>query len=91
LEINWTVARQLAIELQGNVLFARYAQAPRLKIFNFGNANVGAEYNILEIFDDFQVAEPFEQDDVKQPVIYNRVLEKWERSSITAPVPDKHK
>jgi hypothetical protein len=65
LEIDWTVAGQLAIELQGNVLLARYAQASRLKIFNFGNANVGTEYNVLEIFNDFEEAEPFKHDDIQ--------------------------
>ncbi len=60
LEVNRTVAGQLAIELQGNVLLARYAQAASLEIFNLGDTNLGAEYNILEILDDFEIAEPFE-------------------------------
>ncbi len=64
LEVNRTVAGQLAIELQGNVLLARYAQASRLKIFDFGNTDIRAEYNVLEIFDDFEEAEPFEHDDI---------------------------
>jgi hypothetical protein len=65
LEIDWTVTGQLAIELQGNVLLARYAQAPGLKIFNFGNANVGTEYNVLEILDDFEEAEPLKDNDIQ--------------------------
>jgi hypothetical protein len=46
-EFNWTFPRQLAIKLQGDILLARYAQPASLKIFNFGSANLRAEYDVL--------------------------------------------
>jgi hypothetical protein len=89
-EINRTIAGQLAIELERNVLLARYAQAPRLKVFNFRNSDLGAENDVLEILDDFEIAEPFEHDDIKQAVIHNGLLEEWKRTSIQAPVSNEN-
>src|SRR5438874_9055752 len=89
-EINRTVARQLAIDLQGNVLFACDAEVPSLKILDLRNADVGAEYNILQVFDDFEIAEPFKHNDVEQSVVYYRVLKKWERPSIQPTISNKY-
>src|SRR5439155_24279562 len=89
LEINRTGAGQLAVKLRGNVLVARYAQALGLKIFNFGNTDLRTEYNVLQVLYDFEEAEAFEYDDIKQPVIYNGVFEKWERSAVKPPVADE--
>ena len=66
LEFNRTVASELAVKLQGDILLARYAQSASLKIFNFRSADFGAEYNILEILDYFEIAEPFEHNDIEQ-------------------------
>ena len=90
-EFNRTIAGELAIKLQGNILLARYAQAASLKIFNFRSADFGAEYDVLEIFDDFEIAEPFEHDDIKQAIIDDGVLEKRERPAVKAPVSDENK
>src|SRR6266480_5166960 len=91
LKINRAIAREFAIELQGYVLFARYAQLPRLKIFDFRNLNVGTEYNVLEILDDFEIAEPSEDDDVKQAIIQNSMFKKWEGPSVKAPIANENK
>ena len=66
-------------------------QLPRLKKFDFRNLNVGAEYNVLEISDDFEIAEPFEDDDVKQAIIDDSLFKKREGPSVKAPVSDKNK
>jgi len=91
LELNRTITRQFAVEFNRNILLARYTQAPSLKIFNFWNMNVRAEYNVLEILNDFEVTEPFEYNHIKQTIIDTRVFEKWERPSVKAPVSDQHK
>ena len=91
LEFNRTVTGELAVKLQRDVLLARYAQAASLKIFNFRSADFGAEYDVLEIFNDFEVAEPFEHDDIKQAIIDDGALEKGERPSVKAPVSDENK
>ena len=91
LEFNRTVAGELAVKLQRDILLARYAQAASLKIFNFRSADFGAEYDVLEIFNDFEVAEPFEHDDIKQAIIDDGALEKGERPSVKAPVSDENK
>jgi hypothetical protein len=90
-KINRAITRELAIQLHGDVLFAGYTQLPRLKIFDFRNLNVGAEYNVLEISDDFEIAEPLEDDDVKQAIIDDGLFKKRERPSVKAPVSDEHK
>jgi hypothetical protein len=90
-KINRAITRELAIQLQGDVLFAGYAQLPCLKIFDFRNLNVGAEYNVLEISHDFQIAEPFEDDDVKQAIIDDSLFKKREGPSVKAPVSDQNK
>ena len=90
-EINRATAREFAIKLQGNVLFARYAQLPRLKIFDLRDFNVGAEHNVLEIFDDFQIAEPFEDDYVKQAIIGDSMFKKREGPSVKSPVSNENK
>src|SRR5438046_10524757 len=83
-EINRAIAREFAIELKGNVLFARYAQLPRLQIFDFRNLNVGAEYNVLEILDDCEIAEPFEDHDIKQTIVHDSVFKTREGTSVKA-------
>ena len=62
-----------------------------MKIFNLRSADLGAENNVPEIFDDFQVAEPFEHDHVEQTIIDHGMLEKRERPSVKATVADKNK
>src|SRR4029453_12360889 len=54
------------------------------------NLNVGAEYNVLEILDDFEIAEAFEDDDVKQSMIDDRVFKKREGPSVKAPVANEN-
>jgi hypothetical protein len=60
LEINRTVAGQFAVQFYRNILLARNAQPLGLKIFNLRDANIRAKHNVLQILDDFEVAEPFE-------------------------------
>jgi len=90
-EFNWTGVGQFAIELQGHVLIACYAQAASLEIFDLGNPDLGAEYDILEILDDFQIAEPLEHDHVKEAIIDDGALEKRKRSAVEATVSDENK
>ena len=90
-KINRAITGEFAIQLQGDVLFAGYAQLPRLKIFDFRNFNVGAEYNVLQILDDFEIAEPFEDNDIKQTIVDDGLFKKWEGSSVKAAVSNENK
>jgi hypothetical protein len=74
LEINRAVAGQFAVQFYRNILRARYAQPLSLKILNLRGANRRAEDHVLQIFDDFEVSEAFEDDYLKQAVIYERVF-----------------
>src|ERR1700747_2606100 len=74
LEFNGTISDQLTIEFHRNFPVAGHAQPSGLKVFDLWNTNVGAEYDVLEILDDFQVTELFECDDVKQAVVDGRVF-----------------
>jgi hypothetical protein len=90
-KVNRAIACEFAIELHGDVLFACYAQSLRPKIFDFGNLNVGAEHHVLEVLDDFKIAEPREDDDVQQAVIDDSVFKKRERPSVKPPVTNENK
>jgi hypothetical protein len=91
LEINGAIACQFAIELKGNILLACNPQLASLKIFDLGGVNVGTEYNILEILDDFEIAEALEHDDIEESVIDAGILKEWEGSSVKTAVSDKNK
>ena len=41
--------------------------------------------------DDFEIAEPFEDDDVKQAIIDDSLFKKWEGPSVKAAVSDENK
>ena len=65
LKINRAIAGQFAVKLQGNILFTGHAKAASLEIFNFWNADVRAEYNVMEIFNDFEEAQSFKHNHIK--------------------------
>src|SRR4029077_4072733 len=58
---------------------------------DFRDADLGAEYNVLEVFDYFQIAESFEQDHIKQSIIENGLFKERERSAIKPSVADQNK
>src|SRR3982750_2666950 len=89
-EFNRTVSDQLAIELHRHVLIACNPQPLRLKIFHFGQANVGAEKYLLQIFNDLKITDLFEGHYVHQTVVEHCVFEKREGTAIAATVPDQH-
>src|SRR2546426_12248533 len=60
LEVNRTIPGQFAVEFHRNILLACYAQATSLEIFNLMDSNVRTKHNVLQIFDDFEISEPFE-------------------------------
>src|SRR5215468_3237587 len=65
LKVNRAITGQFTIELYGNVLLAAYAKLASLKIFNFRNADIGAEYNVMQIFEDLEKSQPFEHNHIK--------------------------
>src|SRR5207248_3229527 len=54
------------------------------------NLNVEAEYDVLEILDDFEIAEPFEDHDIKQTIVNDSVFKKREGPSVKAPVANEN-
>src|SRR5439155_19542818 len=62
LEVNRAIPSQLAVEFHRNILLACYAQVPGLEIFNLRDSNVRTEHYVLQIFDDFEITEPLEDD-----------------------------
>src|ERR1700730_6930722 len=64
---------------------------PRLEVFHFRQFDLRAEEHILEVFDDFEISQLLERDDVEQPIIHDSVLEKGKRTTVAAPVADQHK
>src|SRR5438552_10631887 len=73
---------QFAIDFHRNIFFARYPELFGLKIFDLGQTNLRAEQNVLQIFDDLEITELFEDDNIEQAIINHRVLKEWERTSI---------
>lgn len=62
---------------------------PGLEVFDLGDPYVGTKHNVLEILDDFEIAQSFENDDIEQAVVDNSVFEERERSSVESPVSDE--
>jgi len=65
LEINRAITGYLTIQLYGNVLLAAYAELASLKIFHFRNADIGAEYNVMQVFNDLEKPETLEHNHIK--------------------------
>src|ERR1700736_1698335 len=63
---------------------------PRLKIFDLRCANFGTKDNVLQIFNDLKIPEPFENNDVKETIIDYGVFKKGKRSTVESPVPNQH-
>src|ERR1700719_410185 len=64
-ELHRAIAHEFAVEFNWNCLIAFHAKPTRLKILNLRHSDFRAEYDVLEIFDDFQVAESLEHNDVQ--------------------------
>jgi len=64
-ELHRAVAHKFAVEFNWNGLITFNAEPTRLKILNLRNADFRAEYDVLEIFDDFQVTESLENNHVQ--------------------------
>jgi len=86
LEIDRAGASKFAVKLDWNILLARYTQVASLKIFDFRSTDIGAEYNVLKILDDFEITESLEHDDIKQTIIDAGTSSKWERAAVKTAV-----
>src|SRR2546423_2962413 len=84
------IADQFTVELHRHGLVAFHAQSPGLKIFDFRNANVRTEDDVLQIFNDFEIAETFEDDHIQEPVIEQGMFEKWKRTTIQTSIPNQN-
>src|SRR5207302_2922939 len=89
-ELDWAIADELAIELNRHRLVALHPQSRRLKILNLRNANFRTEHDVLEIFDNLEIAEAFENDHVQLPVVNDGMFKKWKRSAIKPAVSHQH-
>src|SRR5438270_8562777 len=76
-EFDRAVADEFAIQLYRHRLIAVHPQSRRLKILDLRNANFRTEHDVLEILDDLEIAEAFENDHVQFPVIDDGMFKKW--------------
>ena len=90
-EFDRTVADQLAIQLYGHVLIASDPQSLSLKIFHFRQGDVGAKKYLLQIFNDLEITDLPESNDIEKPIIQGGVFKEREWSSVTPAIPDQHK
>src|SRR5919201_6417014 len=88
-EFNRTVASEFAVEFDRHILLARDANLPGLEIFDFRQTNLRAEGDVLEVFDNLEVTELFERDDIEQAVIIGGVFEKRKRPAVMTAVPNQ--
>src|SRR3982074_1700234 len=88
-EFHRTIADQLAVDFDRHRLLAFHPQSPGLEIFDLGHTNVGAKYDVLQIFDDLKIAEALKNNDVQKAVVYHGVLKKWKWPAVQATIPDK--
>ena len=62
-----------------------------MKVFDFRGSNFRTENNILQIFDDFQVTEAFEDNHVEQAIIVHGMFKKRKRSAVEPAITDQDK
>ena len=80
---------QFAIELDRDILHAAHAQAARLEIFHFARGDIGSENDVLQIFQQLEIADLLEDEDVEQAIVDHRVLEKRKRPAVKPAVADE--
>ncbi|SRR5581483_1198295 len=90
LKLHRTDADQLAVELDRNVFVTGNTQAFRLEILDLRYANFRAEKNFLEVTNDFEVTELFENDDVEQAVVDHGLFKKWEWTAVAPAISNEH-
>src|SRR6266705_3562981 len=76
-EFYRTIADPFAVDFDRHGLIALHSDPARLEIFNLLHANVGTKYYVLQIFDDLEITEPFEDDDVQKAIVDHGVFKKW--------------
>src|ERR1700756_953082 len=81
-ELDRAISYQLAIQFYRHQFIAVHLQAPGLKILDLRRANLGTENDVLQIFDDLEVAEALENNHVKQAVIDHSLFEKGKWSAV---------
>ena len=64
-EFHRAIAHEFAIEFNWNGLIAFHAKSTRLEILNLRHTDFRTEYDVLQIFDDFEVTESLEDNDVQ--------------------------
>jgi len=88
-KVHRAIADQFAVEFDWDGLIAFHAQPPGLEIFNLRHANVGTKYYVLQVFDDLEIPEPLEDDDVLKAIVDHGVFKKWKSAAIEAYVADQ--
>ncbi len=89
-ELHRAITDQFPVDFDRDGLIAFHPQSAGLEIFNLRHPNVGAKHNVLEIFDNLEIAETLEDDNVQQTVVDHRVFKKREGAAVEPSVADKN-
>ena len=88
-EFHRAIAHQFAVDFDRHDLIALDADLAGLEIFNLRHTNVGTKYYILQIFDDLEITESLEDNDVQKAIVDYGVFKEWKRAAIQATVTDE--
>jgi len=89
-KLDRATSHQFTVQFYRDILIAADAQMLGLKIFDFWNSNIGAEKYFLQVFDDVEIADLLERDNIEQPVVQQRMFEEREWTAIAPTVADQH-
>ena len=90
-EFHRAISHELAIEFDRNILIAADPQSFSLKIFHFRQVDIGAEKNILQIFDDLEITNLLERDHIQPSIVEESVFKERKRSAVSPAVTDQKK
>src|SRR5437763_4112962 len=85
-----TRPNELAVHFHRHLFLAAHSQVFRLKIFHVRRRDLRGENHVLQVADDFYVAQAFENNHVEQAVVDDGLFEERKPSAIKTAVADEY-
>src|SRR5437763_17099984 len=85
------ITDQFTVQFDRDRLVALHTQSSGLEIFDLGNANIGTKHDVLQVFDDFEITQTFEDDYIQKAVIERGVFEKGKGAAIQTSIAHQDK
>src|SRR5438477_3750772 len=88
LELHRAIPDQLAVDFHRHHFVAADAKLFGLEIIDLGRRDLRSEHDILQVADDIDVVQAFENDHIEQAVVHHRLFKKWETTAVKPAVAD---